>query len=85
MKLPKIEFVPLENTTEDAVIDYMNDHPTQSVFLVYLRQRYKHEDKWEYIIDAGCPYMFDDIEWDHDWREGQEFVQYLAITNVEEV
>lgn len=83
MILPDIKFVPFkEGVTQEDLVEYMQTHTDEHVFLVHLRCRYKHEDKWEYITDACCLYNFDDILWMTDWHEGQEYVEYLGITQM---
>ena len=83
MILPNIKFVPFkEGTTQEDLVEYMQTHTDEHVFLVHLRCRYKHEDKWEYITDACCLCNFDDILWMTDWHEGQEYVEYLGITQM---
>ena len=83
MILPNIEFVPFKSgATEKDLIEYMTSHNEESIFLVYLRCKYEHEKEWDYIIDACCPYNFDDILWMTDWHEGQQHVEYLGITRM---
>lgn len=83
MILPDIKFVPFQSgTTEKDLIEYMATHWEEHIFLVHLRCRYKHEKQWEYITDACSLCGFDDILWLHDWFEGQEYVEYLGITQM---
>ena len=82
MILPNIKFVPFNGKTLDDLVNYMQEHTNEHVFLVYLRCRYEHEDKWEYITDACCLCNYDDILWMSDWHEGQEYVEYLGITQI---
>lgn len=80
--LPDIKFVSFKfSATEKDLIRYMNTR-YEGIFLVYLRCRYKHEKQWEYITDACCLYNGDDILWMSDWHEGQEYVEYLGITQM---
>lgn len=81
--LPDIKFVPFQDgTTEKDLVEYMATHCEENIFLVHLRCRYEHEERWEYITDACCLYNFDDILWLNDWYEGQQHVEYLGITQM---
>ena len=82
MILPDIKFVPFQaGTTRKDLIEYMATHWEEDIFLVHLRCRYKHEKQWEYITDACC-LCGDGILWLHDWFEGQQYVEYLGITQM---
>lgn len=81
--LPGIKFVPFQNgATEKDLVEYMSAHYNESIFLVHLRCRYEHEKRWEYITDACCLCNFDDILWLNDWYEGQQYIEYLGITQM---
>lgn len=80
---PTISFKPLENRDEKSVIEYMNIHPEVSNFMVYLRCKYEHQIEWEYLIEACAPDWNDEILWLIDWHEGQQDVEYLAITQID--
>ena len=86
MVMPCISFKPLkEGTTEYELGEYINAHPEETAFLVYLRCRYRPEDKWEYIIEACYTYGYcGEVEWFSDWYEGQKYVEYLGITHIDE-
>lgn len=85
MVMPHISFKPLkEGVTSYELSQYINSHPEEKSFMVYLRCKYKPEDEWEYIIDACAAYGYTgEIEWFTDWYEGQHYVEYLGITTVE--
>lgn len=80
---PCISFKPLENRDKKSVIEYMNSHPDISNFMVYLRCKYEHQTEWEYLIEACSPDWNDEILWLNDWYEGQQDVEYLAITQID--
>lgn len=81
--LPDIKFVPFQDdTTEKDLVEYMKSHYEENIFLVHLRCRYEHEKQWEYITDACCLCNFNDILWLNDWYEGQQYVEYLGITQM---
>lgn len=83
MILPNIKFTPFkQGATQEDLVEYMQTRTNEFVFLVFLRCRYKYEDKWTYITDACSLCGFDDILWMTDWYEGQEYVEYLGITQM---
>ena len=46
MILPDIKFIPFkEGITQEDLVEYMQTHTDEHVFLVHLRCRYKLEDK----------------------------------------
>ena len=83
MKMPKINFEPLLDSSESALLKTVFDHSYASCFLVYLRCKYKHETKWEYLIECCGLYNFNDIIWFNDWYEGQQDVEYLGIATID--
>ena len=83
MILPNIKFTSFkQGATQEDLVEYMQSRTNEFVFLVFLRCRYKYEDKWTYITDACSLCGFDDILWMTDWHEGQEYVEYLGITQM---
>ena len=82
MILPDIKFIPLQGMTVDDLVNYMQEHTDEHVFLVHLRCRYEYGKEWEYITDACCLKNFEDVLWMNDWWEGQEYVEYLGITQI---
>lgn len=85
IKIPSIEFVRLKKgITEEELDKYMAENDDDS-FLVYLRYKYDFEEEWTYSTECaawnGCE---DTISWLNDWYEGQQNVEYLAISKLEE-
>ena len=83
MEMPKINFEPLLNNSKDALLEIAQRHEYASCFLVYLRCKYSHGTKWEYLIECCGLYNFNDIMWFNDWYEGQQDVEYLGIAVVD--
>ena len=83
MEMPKINFEPLLNNSKDALLETIRCHEYASCFLVYLRCKYSHETKWEYLIECCGLYNFNDIIWFNDWYEGQQDVEYLGIATID--
>lgn len=79
LEMPKINFEPLLNHSEDALLEKVWSNTSVSSFLVYLRCKYSHETKWEYLIECCGLYNADDIIWFNDWYEGQQDIEYLGI------
>lgn len=83
--IPSIEFVRLKDgITEQELNEYMFTTCDCS-FLVYLRCKYEHETEWEYLIEAATGDFSGSIFWLNDWFEGQQDVEYLAITKIGEI
>ena len=79
MKMPKINFEPLLNNSEDALFERIYDNSSASCFLVYLRCKYSHQTEWEYLIECCCDTYPGGLLWFNDWYEGQDDVEYLGI------
>lgn len=89
IKAPAIRFIPLKKgITEDELNDYIAESDDSS-FLVYLRCRYNTDifkQEWQYSIEAaswGCE-SDERVCWLDDWWEGQQDVEYLAISKLGE-
>ena len=89
IKAPAIRFVPLKKgITEDELNDYIAGS-SDSSFLVYLRYRYNTDvfkQEWQYSVEAaswGCE-SDGRVCWLDDWWEGQQDVEYLAISKLGE-
>lgn len=83
LEMPKINFEPLLNHSEDTLLEKVWSNTSASSFLVYLRCKYSHETKWEYLIECCSLYNVDDIIWFNDWCEGQQDVEYLGIAVID--
>ena len=79
MKMPKINFEPLLNNSEDTLFEIIYKNPGASCFLVYLRCKHSYQTEWEYLIECCELYGQRDIMWFNDWWEGQQDVEYLGI------
>lgn len=83
MEMPKINFEPLLDNSENSLLEKVWSNTSASCFLVYLRCKYSHEIEWEYLIECCGLYNADDIIWFNDWYEGQEDVEYLGIAVID--
>lgn len=84
----KTEWVPIIGSTkeegEDFIADFIDRNPDTGCWLVYLRCKYKNEKAWEYLVEAVTPYYTnEDLMWFNDWWEGQEDVEYIAISSTQ--
>ena len=52
MKMPKINFEPLLNNSEDTLFEIIYKNPGASCFLVYLRCKHSYQTEWEYLIEC---------------------------------
>ena len=54
-------------------------------FLVYLRYKYDFEEEWTYSTECAAWNACEDcVSWLNDWYEGQQNVEYLAISKLGE-
>ena len=85
IKIPSIEFIRLKKgITEEELNDYMEENKDGS-FFVYLRYKYDFEEEWTYSIEcASYDYCRFTVCWLNDWYEGQQNVEYLAISKLGE-
>ena len=85
IKIPSIEFVRLKKgITEEELYDYMAENDDGG-FLVYLRYKYDFEKEWDYSIEcASYDCCRDAVCWLNDWYEGQQNVEFLAISKLGE-
>ena len=85
IKIPSIEFVRLKKGMTDSELnDYIAENDDYS-FLVYLRYKYDFEEEWTYSTECAEWNACEDcVSWLNDWYEGQQNVEYLAISKLEE-
>ena len=83
MEMPKINFDPLLNNSEDALFERIYKNSGANCFLVYLRCKYSHQTKWDYLIECCDLCNRNDIVWFNDWWEGQQDVEYLGIAVID--
>lgn len=85
IKIPSIEFVRLKKGMTDSELnDYIAENDDYS-FLVYLRYKYDFEEEWTYSTECAAWNACEDcVSWLNDWYEGQQNVEYLAISKFEE-
>lgn len=73
--------------TREEFSEYLKKLPCIETQLVYLRQRYKYEEDWEYLneilsVDMDFPGYY---IWENDWNEGQENVEILGCVPISEI
>ena len=83
MEMPKINFEPLLNHSEDSLLKKIWSNTSACCFLVYLRCKYQYQTKWEYLIECCGLYGSNDIIWFNDWYEGQQDVEYLGVAVID--
>lgn len=85
IKIPSIEFVRLKKGMTDSELnDYIAENDDYS-FLVYLRYKYDFEKEWTYSTECAAWNAYEDaVCWLNDWYEGQQKVEYLAISKLGE-
>ena len=83
IKIPSIVRLK-KGITEEELNDYMEENDDGS-FFVYLRYKYDFEEEWTYSIEcAFYDYCMFTVCWLNDWYEGQQNVEYLAISKLGE-
>jgi hypothetical protein len=84
IKIPSIEFVRLKKgMTDSELYDYMAENDDWGCFLVYLRYKYDFEEEWDYFVEcASYDCCTETVFWLNDWYEGQQNVEYLAISKL---
>ncbi len=85
IKIPTIEFVQLKKGITDRELNNYMENADNYSFLVYLRYKYDFEKEWTYATE--CASWWSDgntVNWLNDWYEGQQNVEYLAISKVGE-
>ena len=83
MEMPKINFEPLLNHSEDSLLKKVWDNPLARCFLVYLRYKYAYQTEWEYLIECCCDTYPDGLLWFNDWYEGHQDVEYLGVAVID--
>ena len=65
--------------------DKLNDLPIQK-YLVDMRYKYDHEDKWERRNEIlEYDWDVDDYAWLNDWDEGQQCVEVLGFIAIDDI
>ena len=85
-----IKWHELFDATEDALDRFINNSKRFSHnFLVWIRRRYEYNPVWEYSREL---LLFEGVQsdgkpqyaWLSDWHEGQEYVEFLAVADLDE-
>ena len=70
--------------TDEELNNYIAEKDDDS-FLVYLRYKYDFEKEWTYSMECAAWNAYEDaVCWLNDWYEGQQNVEYLAISKLGE-
>lgn len=85
IKIPSIEFVRLKKGMTGRELNHYMENANDYSFLVYLRYKYDFEEEWTYATEcASWGSDEDTVCWLNDWYEGQQNIEYLAITKIGE-
>lgn len=79
MKISPIYFKEFKSKTIDELDSFAERYEGYDL-LILIRTKYVEEDEWFYSFEilhtSGCnDYPF---EWENDWYEGQEYVEYCG-------
>lgn len=85
IKLATLDFSIMENRTEKELLDfiYREDNLSYLYFIVSMRYIYEWDNEWIYSVEV-CKRYYDDMNicWFSDWNEGQEIVEYIAVSPI---
>ena len=83
-KIKQLDVSSSMKNTEEELDNYMAENDDDS-FLVYMRYKYDFEEEWDYSVECAAWNACEDtISWLNDWYEGQQNVEYLAISKLGE-
>lgn len=72
------------DNAEQYIFNYMDKHYT-GAWIVYLRYKYTNDKQWSYSFESvELDYTNHCLCWFNDWYEGQQDVEYIAITKISE-
>lgn len=79
MKIPPIYFKEFKSKLLDELISFTERYEGYNL-IILIRTKYAQEDDWSYTFEilrtTNCiEYPF---EWENDWYEGQEYVEYCG-------
>lgn len=88
-KLPLLSWHRIPKMNQDDAEKYISTRMTEhydGAWIIYLRYKYEYESIWTYACECanpGYPNEYD-ICWLNDWWEGQQDVEYIAMTEITE-
>lgn len=89
-KLPLLSWHRIPKMSQDDaelyISERMMDH-YEGAWIIYLRYKYDYEKEWTYSFECAGPDCMGiyGISWLNDWWEGQDDVEYIAMTEMTEV
>lgn len=86
-KLPLLSWHRIPKMNQDDAEQYISTRMTEhydGAWIIYLRYKYEYESIWTYACECASPgYPNEyDICWLNDWWEGQQDVEYIAMTEI---
>lgn len=80
MKIPPIYFKEFKSRTLDELDSFAERYEGYDL-IILIRTKYVQEDDWSYSFEILRHCSWDNdypFEWENDWYEGQEFVEYCG-------
>lgn len=79
MKIPPIYFKEFKSKSIDEMEAFAEIYDGYDL-IILIRTRYNEDDEWFYEFQILHSYSWNAIplEWENDWYEGQEFVEYCG-------
>lgn len=86
-KLPLLCWHRIPNMNQNDAEYYISDRMSKyynGAWIIYLRYKYANEKEWTYSLESAGPDSSGayGISWFNDWWEGQEDVEYIAMTEM---
>lgn len=88
VKYPKLIWNELNNKNDQELRHFIDDnlkwlYSASNTYLFYFRQRYDHENEWDYLtVLIEVSPTNDDIIVDWDYDEGQEHREWIAYADL---
>ena len=79
MKIPPIYFKEFKSKTLDELDSFAERYFGYDL-IILIRTKYGEVDEWNYSFEIlhTCCDNGDPFEWESDWYEGQEYVEYCG-------
>jgi len=79
MKIPSIYFKEFKSRTLDELDSFAERYEGYDL-IILIRTKYIQEDDWSYSFEILHTTSFTEypFEWESDWYEGQEYVEYCG-------
>lgn len=79
MKITPIYFKEFKSKTIDELVSFAERYDGYDL-IILIRTKYSEMDEWvyEFQILHSCSWNAFPFEWESDWYEGQEYIEYCG-------